>query len=198
MVREGIVGVKTLAIGDGANDVAMIQAAHVGIGISGQEGMQAVNASDYAIAQFKYLRRLLLLHGRWNYRRISRLVCYTFYKNIVMAIVQFWFAFQTGYSGQKYYFEGGIQLFNIAYTGFPIMFLGIFDKDVDEGMLLRYPQLYNNGIRDAFFNTSVFMSWIIGGTLESLCISILPLYMLENNSEAEGQGTDMWMYGMTR
>jgi P-type E1-E2 ATPase len=110
MVKDGVIGVKTLAIGDGANDVAMIQAAHVGIGISGQEGMQAVNASDYAIAQFKYLRRLLLLHGRWNYRRMSRLVCYTFYKNIVMAIAQFWYAFQTGFSGQKFYFEGGIQV----------------------------------------------------------------------------------------
>jgi len=72
LVRSNVVGVKTLAIGDGANDVAMIQAAHVGIGISGQEGMQAVNASDYAIAQFKYLRRLLLLHGRYNYRRMSK------------------------------------------------------------------------------------------------------------------------------
>ena len=74
MVRSHVEGVKTLAIGDGANDVAMIQAAHVGIGISGQEGMQAVNASDYAIAQFKYLRRLLLLHGRWNYRRMVSFV----------------------------------------------------------------------------------------------------------------------------
>jgi phospholipid-translocating P-type ATPase (flippase) len=202
MVKDGIHGVKTLAIGDGANDVAMIQAAHVGIGISGQEGMQAVNASDYAIAQFKYLRRLLLLHGRWNYRRMSRLVCYTFYKNIVMAIVQFWYAFQTGFSGQKFYFEGGIQLFNIAYTGFPIMFLGIFDKDVNEDMLLKYPQLYNNGIRDAFFNTPVFMSWILAGTFESLVISILPLYMLQNTSKPDEYGGDgcfesLWMYGAT-
>lgn len=60
---------RTLAIGDGANDVPMIQSAHVGVGISGKEGMQAVLASDYSIAQFRFLSRLLLVHGRWDYRR---------------------------------------------------------------------------------------------------------------------------------
>ncbi|GMI14936.1 hypothetical protein TrLO_g10401 [Triparma laevis f. longispina] len=202
MVKTKIDGVKTLAIGDGANDVAMIQAAHVGIGISGQEGMQAVNASDYAIAQFKFLRRLLLIHGRWNYRRMSRLVCYIFYKNIVMAIVQFWYAFQTGFSGQKFYFEGGIQLYNIAYTCFPIMLLGVFDQDVEEKIILMYPQLYNNGIRDAFFNSKVFFNWILAGTIESMVISIFPLYALDNTSKPQVQGGDglmpsLWMYGAT-
>lgn len=62
----------TLSIGDGANDVSMIQAAHVGVGISGLEGMQAVMASDFAIAQFRYLTDLLLVHGRWSYHRISK------------------------------------------------------------------------------------------------------------------------------
>lgn len=62
----------TLSIGDGANDVSMIQAAHIGVGISGQEGMQAVMASDFAIAQFRYLKELLLVHGRWSYIRITK------------------------------------------------------------------------------------------------------------------------------
>jgi len=75
---------STLAIGDGANDVNMITAAHVGIGIKGLEGQQASRASDYAIGEFKLLRRLLLFHGREAYRRNSRLVCYNFYKNIVL------------------------------------------------------------------------------------------------------------------
>ena len=64
----------TLAIGDGGNDVSMIQEAHVGIGIIGLEGMQAVQASDYALAQFRFLSKLLLVHGRWNYNRVSK-VC---------------------------------------------------------------------------------------------------------------------------
>ena len=73
----------TLAIGDGANDVSMIQTADVGVGISGQEGMQAVMASDFAISRFKYIERLLLVHGHWNYDRLSRMVLYFFYKNAV-------------------------------------------------------------------------------------------------------------------
>lgn len=64
----------TLSIGDGANDVSMIQAAHIGVGISGQEGMQAVMASDFAIAQFRFLKVLLLVHGRWSYIRITKVV----------------------------------------------------------------------------------------------------------------------------
>ncbi len=78
----------TLAIGDGANDVSMIQTADVGVGISGQEGMQAVMASDFAITRFKYLERLLLVHGHWNYDRLSRMVLYFFYKNAVSLILK--------------------------------------------------------------------------------------------------------------
>ena len=68
LVKDGIDTI-TLAIGDGANDVSMIQAADVGVGISGEEGLQAVNSSDYAIAQFRFLTRLLLVHGHWSYAR---------------------------------------------------------------------------------------------------------------------------------
>ena len=67
LVRTGL-QVMTLAIGDGANDVAMIQAANVGVGIAGEEGRQAVMSSDYAIGQFRFLTRLLLVHGRWSYK----------------------------------------------------------------------------------------------------------------------------------
>lgn len=68
----------TLSIGDGANDVSMIQAAHVGVGISGQEGMQAVMASDFAIAQFRFLTDLLLVHGRWSYLRLCKVMLYIY------------------------------------------------------------------------------------------------------------------------
>lgn len=79
-----------LAIGDGANDVSMIQAAHVGVGISGVEGLQAARSADVAIAQFRYLRKLLLVHGAWSYHRISRVILYSFYKNIALYMTQFW------------------------------------------------------------------------------------------------------------
>lgn len=80
----------TLSIGDGANDVNMITAAHVGVGISGLEGQQAARSADYAIGQFKFLKNLLFTHGREAYRRNSYLVCYIFYKNIVFVLPQFW------------------------------------------------------------------------------------------------------------
>jgi phospholipid-transporting ATPase len=96
LVKDNLNAIS-LSIGDGANDVSMIQAAHVGIGISGLEGLQAARASDYSIAQFRFLKRLLFVHGRWNYRRISKIILYSFYKNTVLYISQFWFAIVNGY-----------------------------------------------------------------------------------------------------
>uniref|UniRef100_A0A671NFW5 Phospholipid-transporting ATPase n=1 Tax=Sinocyclocheilus anshuiensis TaxID=1608454 RepID=A0A671NFW5_9TELE len=90
----------TLAIGDGANDVSMINTAHIGVGISGQEGMQAVLASDYSFAQFRYLQRLLLVHGRWSYHRMCNFLCYFFYKNFAFTLVHFWYGFLCGFSAQ--------------------------------------------------------------------------------------------------
>ncbi|XP_019440608.1 PREDICTED: phospholipid-transporting ATPase 1-like [Lupinus angustifolius] len=80
----------TLAIGDGANDVSMIQMADVGVGISGQEGRQAVMASDFAMGQFRFLVPLLLIHGHWNYQRLGYMILYNFYRNAVLVLVLFW------------------------------------------------------------------------------------------------------------
>uniref|UniRef100_A0A6I8N5H0 Phospholipid-transporting ATPase n=1 Tax=Ornithorhynchus anatinus TaxID=9258 RepID=A0A6I8N5H0_ORNAN len=90
----------TLAIGDGANDISMIKTAHIGVGISGQEGMQAVLASDYSFAQFRHLQRLLLVHGRWSYFRMCKFLCLFFYKNFAFTLVHFWFGFFCGFSAQ--------------------------------------------------------------------------------------------------
>jgi hypothetical protein len=106
-VREGLSDAKTLAIGDGANDVGMIQAAHVGVGVSGLEGMQAVNAADVAVGRFRFLKRLLLVHGRNNYRRTAKLVLLILYKNIFMVITQIIYSHANGFSGQKFYFQLG-------------------------------------------------------------------------------------------
>jgi phospholipid-translocating ATPase len=79
-IRTKVSGSLTLAIGDGANDIAMIQEAHVGIGVSGKEGLQAARISDYSIAQFRFLQKLLLVHGRWNYIRTAKYILVTFWK----------------------------------------------------------------------------------------------------------------------
>ncbi|XP_020834891.1 putative phospholipid-transporting ATPase IM isoform X4 [Phascolarctos cinereus] len=118
----------TLAIGDGANDISMIKSAHIGVGISGQEGMQAVLASDYSFAQFRYLQRLLLVHGRWSYFRMCKFLCYFFYKNFAFTLVHFWFGFFCGFSAQTVYDQWFITLFNIVYTSLPVLAMGIFDQ----------------------------------------------------------------------
>jgi magnesium-transporting ATPase (P-type) len=130
------------------------QEAHVGVGINGEEGLQAVNASDYAIAQFRFLSPLLLKHGRYNYIRMTSVVCYMFYKNILMSMGQFWFNFNNGWSGQKYYTEGAIQMFNLLYTSIPILLLGVYDRDVRPGAVFAYPRLYAAGIRGDYFQVS--------------------------------------------
>ena len=103
MVRNAHPRKNTLSIGDGANDVAMIMKAHVGVGIAGREGMQAARSSDFAIGQFRFLRPLMFLHGREAYRRNSDLVCYTFYKNMLYVVPQTWFGFFSAFSGQVLY-----------------------------------------------------------------------------------------------
>ncbi|RUS31967.1 HAD-like domain-containing protein [Jimgerdemannia flammicorona] len=102
LVKRGL-NVMTLAIGDGANDVSMIQEANVGIGISGEEGRQAVMASDYAIAQFRFLGKLLLVHGRWSYLRTAEMILTFFYKNIVWTIVLFWYQIFCGYVVSRFF-----------------------------------------------------------------------------------------------
>ncbi|KAK9116965.1 hypothetical protein Sjap_015912 [Stephania japonica] len=118
----------TLSIGDGANDVSMIQAAHVGVGISGLEGMQAVMASDFAIAQFRFLTDLLLVHGRWSYHRLSKVITYFFYKNLTFTLTQFWFTFQTGFSGQRFYDDWFQSLYNVIFTALPVIILGCLTR----------------------------------------------------------------------
>ena len=114
LVRSRVPKAKTLAIGDGANDVPMICAAHVGVGISGAEGVQAANASDFAIARFHFLQRLLLVHGRWNYNRMAMVVLYMFYKNVVFSLAQYWYSTVNGWSGQKMFQEVSVALFNLV------------------------------------------------------------------------------------
>lgn len=172
LIKEGTEGVITLAIGDGANDVAMIQEAHVGVGIKGEEGLQAVNSSDYAIAQFKFLSDLLLKHGRSNYIRMSSIVCYIFYKNILMSITQFWFNFSCAYSGQKYYTEGSIQMYNFLYTNFPLLLMGVYDFDLSPKILHLFPQVYIAGVNNEYFRVSITMIYILHIYLLSCMINI--------------------------
>ena len=90
LATDSIPNFGMLSIGDGANDVNMITTANIGVGILGEEGAQAARASDYSIAKFSYLQRLLFYHGRESYRKNANLILYNFYKNILIVLPQFW------------------------------------------------------------------------------------------------------------
>uniref|UniRef100_A0A8C4UKV6 Phospholipid-transporting ATPase n=1 Tax=Falco tinnunculus TaxID=100819 RepID=A0A8C4UKV6_FALTI len=179
MVKKHVNAI-TLAIGDGANDVGMIQTAHVGVGISGNEGMQATNCSDYAIAQFSYLEKLLLVHGAWSYNRVTKCILYCFYKNVVLYIIELWFAFINGFSGQILFERWCIGLYNVIFTALPPFTLGIFERSCTQDSMLRFPQLYKITQNADGFNTRVFWGHCINALIHSIILFWFPLKVLEH------------------
>ncbi|MGH0152379.1 UNVERIFIED_CONTAM: hypothetical protein FKN15_029516 [Acipenser sinensis] len=176
------VKVITLAIGDGANDVGMIQTAHVGVGISGNEGLQAANSSDYSIAQFKYLKNLLLVHGAWNYNRVAKCILYCFYKNIVLYIIEIWFAFVNGFSGQILFERWCIGLYNVIFTALPPLTLGIFERSCHKENMLKYPELYKSTQNAMGFNTKVFWAHCLNGLFHSVILFWFPLKAFQHDT----------------
>uniref|UniRef100_A0A8C2JLY0 Phospholipid-transporting ATPase n=1 Tax=Cyprinus carpio TaxID=7962 RepID=A0A8C2JLY0_CYPCA len=181
MVKKQV-KVITLAIGDGANDVGMIQTAHVGVGISGNEGLQAANSSDYSIAQFKYLKNLLLVHGAWNYNRVAKCILYCFYKNIVLYIIEIWFAFVNGFSGQILFERWCIGLYNVIFTALPPLTLGIFERSCRKENMLKYPELYKTSQNAMGFNTKVFLAHCLNGLFHSVILFWFPLKAFQHDT----------------
>ncbi|KAK0176171.1 hypothetical protein PV328_000332 [Microctonus aethiopoides] len=172
----------TLAIGDGANDVAMIQKAHIGVGISGVEGLQAACASDYSIAQFRFLKRLLFVHGSWNYSRMCKLILYSFYKNICLYIIELWFAIYSGWSGQILFERWSIGLYNVVFTAAPPLAIGLFDKVCSAETHLAHPRLYAaKNTAASTFNIKVFWVWIINALVHSSLLYWLSLFALKHD-----------------
>ncbi|KAE9131881.1 hypothetical protein PF010_g3378 [Phytophthora fragariae] len=178
-VREFEPDSVTLAIGDGANDVAMIQSAHIGVGISGQEGAQAVNASDYALAQFRFLQRLLFVHGRWAYRRVAKLMSYMLYKNVTYVLTTFWFGCFSGFSGQPLILDVAAQSFNVLYTSVPLVLFAVFDQDVSSTSAAKFPYLYALGQKNVLLRRRVFWPWILNGVWHSLVIFFVSAWAFE-------------------
>ena len=188
----------TLAIGDGANDVSMIQAAHVGVGINGEEGLQAARSADYAIAQFRFLKRLLFVHGRFSYRRTSIVILYTFYRNIALYLIQFWYCCFNGFSGQSLFDRWTLAVYNILFTGIPIIAFGSFDKDVSDDVVYRFPSLYSQGQANEIFNARRFAGWIANGIYHS-CLIFFIVYCSEASGLlwSNGWNGDLFSFGHT-
>ena len=190
--------VRTLAIGDGTNDEPMIRTANVGVGIAGVEGTAAVRASDYAVGRFKFLKRLMFVHGRLHYRRITTLVCYMFYKNGLLSLSSFYFGFYNGFSGQILFHEYAYQLFNVVFTAAPIMLFAVIDRDHNDEYLKQHPALYRLSQSGDYFNVRVFFTWIADSLLASFLLVIVPLSCYEETTSPDhtGQSAGIWTVGV--
>lgn len=174
MVKDGIKPrPMTLAIGDGANDVNMIQEAEVGVGISGKEGLQAVNASDFAIAQFRFLKPLLLVHGRWSYVRMCKVVLYSFYKNVVITLTLFCFNSFAGFSGTSF-FESLVYSGYNFFLGLPIIMVGLFDRDLSKRTVLSRPEVYMSGLYHMNLNIKSMIGWLMHAFAYAMIVFFLP------------------------
>lgn len=187
----------TLAIGDGANDVGMIQAAHVGVGIVGLEGQEAKLASDYSISQFRFLARLMLVHGRWSYKRLSKMVLFTIYKNATLTLCEIYWATFSAFSGQPMldpWFGG---LYNLLLSSLPPVVLGIFDQELSAEYALSFPEIYAKGQRNTAYNFRVFFSWLLSAVWQSAITFFVVFWGFGDSPTSNGQILGMWAFGTT-
>lgn len=187
-----------LAIGDGANDVGMIHKAHIGVGISGVEGQQASMAADFSIPQFRFLERLLLVHGGWYYNRISFMMKYFFYKNFVFGFSIFFCNALTMFSGQSAFQDWFLSLYNVLFTAFPVGVVAVLDQDVKSISRLRFPTLYMQGQRNQSFTAWKITLWLVNGIIQALlCVSVILLSYSKYSDRKNGQMVDIYAVGTT-
>ena len=187
---------KTLAIGDGGNDVSMIMEAHIGVGIYGEEGLRAVQNSDYAIGEFRFLHELLLFHGRTNYIRNAQCILYFFYKNFVFTFLQFVYGFYCNFTGQTIIDDWFITLFNLLFTSLPLGARALLDHDVkpNDGdiIYLMLPFLYAENRDNPQFTMRSFFLTLLRGTIHSLINFFFVVYMLDEPVNSNGKMGGLW------
>jgi phospholipid-transporting ATPase len=194
LVKSSLTTSMTLAIGDGANDVSMIQEAHVGVGIMGKEGTQAVRAADFAFGEFQYLQRLLTFHGRHNYNRFSNLIMFSFYKNLVFISIQWFFGFVNMWSGQTVYEELFFISFNVIFTSIPPLVYALYERDVPEELIEKYPQLYREVKDGLFWNIKFIIRWFIVAICHTVVIfGVVYYFNYEGAIDAQGRSTGYWV-----
>ncbi|ORY61131.1 phospholipid-translocating P-type ATPase [Neocallimastix californiae] len=177
----------TLAIGDGANDVSMIKAADVGIGIMGKEGAQAVKASDYAFKEFKFLKRLIFIHGHYNYIRITKILLYSFYKNIVLIIPQLICGFYTYWSGSIIYEEMFLTAYNVLLTSIPGPILACIERDLPTSAIYSNPKIYLETLKGKYWNVKLFLHWFLIAIYQGI-MSFYMAYFTICDSILKGNG----------
>uniref|UniRef100_A0A5F9DFI1 Phospholipid-transporting ATPase n=1 Tax=Oryctolagus cuniculus TaxID=9986 RepID=A0A5F9DFI1_RABIT len=187
----------TLAVGDGANDVSMIQEAHVGIGIMGKEGRQAARNSDYAIARFKFLSKLLFVHGHFYYIRIATLVQYFFYKNVCFITPQFLYQFYCLFSQQTLYDSVYLTLYNICFTSLPILIYSLLEQHIDPHILQNKPTLYRDISKNRLLSIKTFLYWTILGFSHAFIFFFGSYFLIGKDASLLGNGQMFgnWTFG---
>ncbi len=181
LVKE--TGAMTLAVGDGGNDVSMIQEAHIGVGIRGKEGLQAARAADYQVGYFRALQRLLLVHGRYSYHRTSLVAQYSFYKSFVFCFTQIGFGFVSGFAGASMYNSLSVAAYN-AILFVPIVFF-FMDRDIRQETALERPAAYGMCRRGELFTRRTMGLWLARAAFHAAwMLTIAVLYTTASKNEA--------------
>lgn len=162
-----------LAIGDGANDIAMIQAANIGVGIAGREGLQAARSSDFSIGQFRFLLKLLLVHGRWNYLRTCEYILATFYKEFMFYMSQVIYQRNTMFTGTSLFESWSISMYNTLFTSLCVISLGTLTQDLSPTILIAVPELYQMGQANKGFSFGVMLKALVLAMLQCVMCNFL-------------------------
>lgn len=168
---------RVAAIGDGGNDVGMIQQAHAGIGIPGKEGMQASLAADFSISSFCHLTRLLLWHGRNSYRRSARLAQFVIHRGLIISIIQTVYCALFFYAAVSVYSGWILVGYATVFTMFPVFSL-ILDEDVSEHAADTYPELYKDLQKGRSLNLKTFLIWVFKSIYQGTMIMVFSVYVL--------------------
>jgi len=187
----------TLCIGDGANDVAMILEAHVGVGIAGLEGSQAVNNADFALCKFRDLERILLVHGRWSYKRLGYVCLYILYKNITFCLLFAFFAFYSGYSGIMPYDDNVMACYNVFFSSLPCLIYGFFEQDVSDRTSRAFPIAYRPGQVDGVVSFGKFLVWVLEAVWHAVVVFFFAFIIQNGALMGNGQINTMWEAGNT-
>ncbi|KAM3697466.1 hypothetical protein ACJW31_06G114300 [Castanea mollissima] len=166
---------RTLAIGDGGNDVRMIQQADIGVGISGREGLQAARAADYSIGKFRFLKRLILVHGRYSYNRTAFLSQYSFYKSLLICFIQIFFSFISGVSGTSLFNSLSLMAYNVFYTSIPVL-VSVLDKDLSEETVMQHPQILFYCQAGRLLNPSTFAGWFGRSLFHAIVVFVISIH----------------------
>ncbi|XP_015782217.1 probable phospholipid-transporting ATPase IF isoform X1 [Tetranychus urticae] len=186
----------TAAIGDGANDVSMIQEADIGFGLIGKEGRQACNSSDLAFAKFRFLKRIVLIHGHYYYIRVTNLIQYFFYKNSTLVTPLLYYSFDNIFSAQTIFHGILLMLFNMMFTAFPVLIYSIIEKNIPESLLEKEPRFYWLNHRNHNMNSRKYLTWLAFGIFHgSICFLTIKYLYLNNEDIVDNKAGGIIIFG---